>query len=445
MAPSAWQSLGILLAFNFAILAHFWIRGAHGACLVRLDITNSSLAFSGTSAASLVPGSGFPVTIKDDSMTIGLEGPMYFSLSGTEVCPTTTAGFQQAAASMSLMSAPSGYIYKSVVLYPPVLPAGVMGLPLNISNLAFNLTITAAAPAPAARSSTGAIPVTVSSHILEGYVYSNSPLTGGAQLQPIADNIISTTKGTAELSLQKNDIGSSILTLTVPDFSMNFLSETAGIVSGKAWNGSLKYSFSGPLTLSGIVNCPKDCGNFGRCVASNSSSSSKRNETTAAAAAAVSSTYACECECGWAVSSKTGRCDIPAGTCPVYTGAAAALPLMNGSSSRASSKESNQQAACSDGGVVAATAGQCPNHYGFDVFTKTCSRCSEGFGGPGCRLCTTDAACQVSWDCPTAMHTCSTVHVLLSTSPCSPQHVSAWQLRLQEGLTFSDFLQPLAP
>jgi len=102
-----------------------------------------------------------------------------------------------------------------------------MGLPLNISNLAFNLTITAAAAAaaPAAgRPLAGATPVTVHSHILEGYVYSNTPRTGGAQLQPLADNITSTTSGIAELFLQKNDVGSSILTLSVPDFSMHFLS-----------------------------------------------------------------------------------------------------------------------------------------------------------------------------------------------------------------------------
>eukprot|EP00775_Hariotina_reticulata_P001880 gene1880-2215_t len=152
---------------------------------------------------------------------------------------------------MILTSAPSGYTYKPVVMYPANLHAGVMGLPLNVSNLAFNLTITAAAAA--AGPSTGAVAVTVHSHILEGYVYSNTPLTGGAQLQPIADNITSTTSGTAELSLQKNSIGSSTLTLVVPDFSMNFISVTAGVV-GAGKSGS--WRSSGTVAVDGVAVGP---------------------------------------------------------------------------------------------------------------------------------------------------------------------------------------------
>jgi hypothetical protein len=47
------------------------------------------------------------------------------------------------------------------------------------------------------------------------------------------------------------------------------------------------------------------------------------------------------------------------------------------------------------GDSVAATAGTCPVHYGFDIFTKSCTKCDEGWGGPACKQCATDDACKV--------------------------------------------------
>lgn len=133
------------------------------------------------------------------------------------------------------------------------------------------------------------------------------------------------------------------------------------------------------------MGCPVDCGSFGRCVAANSSSAAPRARRG----------YACECECGWAVDGATGRCDVPAGTCPLFPaggGAAAMLMLEGGNGSRSVGGGD----ACAGGDAVAATGGSCPAKYGFDIASKTCKRCeAEGWGGVGCRQCTTDDACKV--------------------------------------------------
>lgn len=132
-----------------------------------------------------------------------------------------------------------------------------------------------------------------------------------------------------------------------------------------------------------------DCGPYGRCILLNATSRS----TAAAAGGSGSSPYACECECGYTADPATGRCNVAQGFCPLFSssGSGGNIVLL-GNASRGSDAAGSS---CSGGDSVAATAGTCPAKYGFDVFTKTCSRCEDGWGGPACKLCATDDACKV--------------------------------------------------
>jgi hypothetical protein len=158
---------------------------------------------------------------------------------------------------------------------------------------------------------------------------------------------------------------------------------------------------TGPLTLTGIVNCPVDCGSHGRCVALSNATATP----AARSSSSSSSGFACECECGWAADPATGRCEAPGDTCPLFP---SGFLLPNGSVSAGSSAASASRLfvaggggraggdACPDSGAVAATGGSCPATYGFDYVSKTCTRCQPGWGGAGCRQCVTDDACRVS-------------------------------------------------
>jgi len=147
---------------------------------------------------------------------------------------------------------------------------------------------------------------------------------------------------------------------------------------------------AGALYLSGLVNCPVDCGDFGRCVALNSSSSSSSSS--------AAGQFGCECECGYSPDPSTGRCEVANGTCPLFgSSSSGSSVVLLSNTSRSGGGSSSDGSGCSGGGdAVAATAGTCPAKYGFDVFSKTCTRCEDGWGGPSCKLCATDEACKVS-------------------------------------------------
>ena len=146
---------------------------------------------------------------------------------------------------------------------------------------------------------------------------------------------------------------------------------------------------TGALQLSGLVNCPIDCGNFGRCTTANATDGTK---------AAAAPQYVCECECGYTTDPKTGRCDISNGYCPAFPSSSSGSIALLANASRATNSSSGSEGCVATGGdAVAATAGTCPAKYGFDVNAKVCTRCEqEGWGGPACKLCQTDDACRVS-------------------------------------------------
>jgi hypothetical protein len=80
------------------------------------------------------------------------------------------------------------------------------------------------------------------------------------------------------------------------------------------------------------------------------------------------------------------------GFCPLFSsssGSSGNVVLLNGSS------KGDAAAGGCTGDSVAATAGTCPAHYGFDIFTKSCTKCEDGWGGPACKQCSTDDACKV--------------------------------------------------
>jgi hypothetical protein len=358
------------------------------SCLIRLEIGSSSLAFNGASAASLMPGA-FPVAPIDVDTRYSLVGAMWAQIPGNSCPPPNQQAWAQAIAAgpITITSAPSPYHYKPLEVSPD-LQLAVMGLPLNMSSLSLNVTLTSNPGATAA-----ALPLTVAAMIADGHVFSDTVMTGGPQLQQMA-NERSTSSATASLSVttppgQAGAKSTAYLNVTIPDFNVKFVTKTTGSVGGRPWSGSLTFTLAGKVQLSGVLGCPRDCGAYGRCVAVSSSTAANN---AAAAAAAGNSSYACECECGWAVDPASGRCELASGTCPIYRSSSGTRSLSLIDSSGANSSGSG----C-DSTAVMAQGGACPANYGFDVFTKTCSKCdAPDWSGPNCKLCTADKACQVS-------------------------------------------------
>lgn len=222
---------------------------ARADCLVRLDISQATqLTFSGTSQASIVP-TAFPVDVVDAGSgppKIGLTGSMYLKAAGS-TCPSTPEEWLAAAGSMQLTSAPSAFHYKPVSLFPPTLATEVMGVPLNISNLELNITLSSKGPAPAAQDSP--FRMGVNATVTHGFIYSNSPLTGGAQLQALAAvNSISASKALLNLTQPKGGPAQGSaqqLNLVLPEFKLTFVSKTSGMAGSRPWSGQLTFSLTG--------------------------------------------------------------------------------------------------------------------------------------------------------------------------------------------------------
>uniref|UniRef100_A0A383V3X3 ABC transporter domain-containing protein n=1 Tax=Tetradesmus obliquus TaxID=3088 RepID=A0A383V3X3_TETOB len=336
-----------------------------------------------------MPGS-FPVAPKDVDTRYSLVGAMWAQLPGSSCPPPNQQAWAKALASgpITITSAPSPYHYTPLEVSPD-LQLAVMGLPLNMSSLSLNVTLTSKPGSAAA-----ALPLTVAATIADGYVFSDTVMTGGPQLQQMAPERSSTT-ATASLAVTTSPTGqpgakqasTSSLNITIPDFKVQFVGKTAGSVGGRPWNGTLTFSLAGPVQLSGLLGCPRDCGPYGRCVAVSNATVA----TGSAAAAAGNVSYACECECGWAVDPASGKCELASGTCPIYRSSSGSRSLSLIDSS------GNSSSGCSSDGStpVMAQGGACPANYGFDVFSKTCSKCdAPDWSGPNCKLCTSDKACQ---------------------------------------------------
>jgi hypothetical protein len=333
-----------------------------------------------------MPGA-FTVAPIDVDTRYNLVGAMWAQIPGNSCPPPNQQAWAKAIAAgpITITSAPSPYHYKPLEVSPD-LQLAVMGLPLNMSSLSLNVTLTSKPGATAAT-----VPLTVAAVIADGHVFSDTVMTGGPQLQQMA-NERSSSAATASLSVttppaQPGAKPTSYLNVTIPDFNVTFVSKTTGSVGGRPWNGSLTFTLAGTVQLSGVLGCPRDCGAYGRCVAVGSSAATG----SAAAAAAGNSSYACECECGWAVDPASGRCELASGTCPIYRSSSGTRSL-----SLIDSSGTNSSGCSSDSTAVMAQDGACPANYGFDVFTKTCNKCdAPDWSGPNCKLCTADKACQV--------------------------------------------------
>jgi hypothetical protein len=153
-----------------------------------------------------------------------------------------------------LTSAPSGYHYKPLAVSPPLLPLSVLGVPLNMSALELNMTLrsSSAGNSKAAAGNGEPLSFGVNASVLHGHIYSNTPLTGGPQLQPLGPAVsVSTTP--ARLNLTAPGGGSPAgsagsaqqLIIVLPEFKVTFEGKTYGVAGGKPWSGSLTFSLSG--------------------------------------------------------------------------------------------------------------------------------------------------------------------------------------------------------
>lgn len=344
-------------------------------CTARFEVVagqqnGTSLKFSGTSAYSLVPGS-FPVKLNDPSTLVGLSGVMFASAPSAAACPADAAGWR-ALGALSVSSAPSRFYYQPLQVFPEMLYANVLRVPLNISRLALNLTLSVAGGAAAG----AAFPVAVQAAVTDGYVFSNTSITGGPQLNKL--NVTGTFSSEEQAAFEevKGKDGRRWLHLVVPEFSVNFSSFSSSAFKG---SGRMDFALRGRLVMRApLSGCVRDCGPHGRCAA--------------AGGAGKATTAACECECGWGADRLSGACTVPLGYCSIYGGAAAVTAV--GAGAPAAGAGAGAGAAAATSAAPAAAAGAtCPAGFGYNVRTEGCDRCSDGFGGPGCSMCSSDAAC----------------------------------------------------
>jgi hypothetical protein len=184
-----------------------------------------------------------------------MSGSMYLKTAGS-TCPTTADEWRKAAGSLQITAAPSGFVYKPIAMFPPLLATEVMSVPLNISALQLNMTLSSRGPAPAATDSP--FRMAVNANVTHGFVFSDSPMTGGAQLQALsANNSISTSRALLNLTRpagQRQAAGpaqgsAQQLNIVLPEFSLTFNSKTSGMVGSRPWSGSLTFSLAGGCTL----------------------------------------------------------------------------------------------------------------------------------------------------------------------------------------------------
>jgi ABC-type multidrug transport system ATPase subunit len=391
---------------------------------LRFDVDSalSSFSFSGQSAYSKVAQgkTSFPVTLKPP-VPLTLQGALWGGLvdggdGDNDGCPTDASEWRAALPRLRLASGPSAYAFEPLRLSPPSLYLSVFGVPLNITGLEYNLTLSGAPiPAAAGAASSRSPPpppgtLAVSATQLGAYVFSNTTLTGGAKLDPMGGE--KATGFTRAVRFEIDDGGGGTggsknataaaatasqssppsIVLTIPGLNLTFASNTSGSsVAGEGY-GTLRTTLTGTLVLRaplpGSPSCPAGgCGPYGRCVLGAGNS----NNVTAASAAGAKGR--CECQCGWALSPKTGRCEVPGGaTCPLYPsgfGGAFAAGAASGGGAGAS-----DLCADADGASAAALRGACPQGYGYDPAQQRCERCPQGFGGAGCATCSGDAACR---------------------------------------------------
>jgi ABC-type multidrug transport system ATPase subunit len=405
--------------------------------LLRFDVDSalSSFSFSGQSAYSKV-GNGktsFPVTQKP-AVPLTLQGALWGGLvsggaGASSACPPPTAeAWRAALPRLRLASGPSPYAFEPLRLTPSQLYLSVFGVPLNISGLEYNLTLTGGGKGGAGAGGAGdeAGILAVSATQLAAYVFSNTSLTGGAKLDPMGGEKFTGFTRPVKVELVEDDgaaaaakknknktvaatSASSLpsIVLTIPGFNLTFASNTSGSsVAGEGF-GTLRTMLNGTLVLRAALptpSCPPGgCGPYGRCVSAAAAANTTATTTT--------TTSKCECQCGWALSPKTGRCEVPGGAvCPIFPSG------FGGSFGRAASAltgggiGSGDATACAGEESASALAlrGTCPKGFGFNVADKACQRCPDGFGGADCATCQEDAACRSSLPGAPATATCST-------------------------------------
>lgn len=238
----------------FLLIATSFAAVARSECVVRLDIHPATqLTFTGTSQASIIP-TPFPLVVQDvggEPPRIGLSGSMYLKTAGS-TCPSTADEWRKAAGSLQIAAAPSGFVYKPISMFPTLLATEVMSVPLNISALQLNMTLSSRGPAPATPDSP--FRMAVNANVTHGFVFSNSPLTGGAQLQALsANNSISTSRALLNLTRPAGQRQGAApaqgsaqqLNIVLPEFKLTFNSKTSGMVGSRPWSGSLTFSLTG--------------------------------------------------------------------------------------------------------------------------------------------------------------------------------------------------------
>ena len=316
-----------------------------------------------------------PLQPANPGVVSGLQGELTASLLGD--CPTDAAALAAALTSAQLSTTPST---GALQFYPAQVAVEAAGLAtLQWTDIYFNTSLTLAPSAAA----------TLSMVISQGWTNSSSLVSpGGERIELTGVQATNTSTPQISQATSTTTSGGGVVVITVPTLLLTFPSSYNTTFGGAPLEGGADYILTGTLVLEAAVGCSAPCGENGRC----------------STAAEDGSSVGCECECGWG----GADCSIPSGFCPRFptepSSSSAVCPVLpltpappvpDGSSCGAS--------LCTEFQESNSTAGACA--------------CKEGWNGPGCDACETNAACSTFFSASSGtdvVSTCSTSRLYTS-------------------------------
>lgn len=373
-----WESTWKVLPFCTFILLLCCVIAQ--ACVIRLDLdpSTSQLNYSAIAVCSINRVSNITSALspRPGSAPIGLSGSMFLRVDGAPECPSTLEAWATALVSTTLSSSPSPLIYKPLDLYPPLLSVfpGALPFPVNFSGLTMNIDF-GNISTPTRGPSQLEFTTGVRGQLTAGQSFSNDPVcSSGPTLQAMGgESFTNTTQGVLKL-LETN--GARELVLSFPAFAMKLVSVTERPARNAV--GILTHMYEGSVTMKAVLNCPRYCGDFGKCVATKSTS------------------YACQCECGWALDPSTGQCTVPQGVCSLFANSSSAAQLVLEPPIRPPPSTPTTTEDTPPGS-------QCPAGSGYIARTRSCRVCPSGFQKQECGFCRDNAACQAALNSQSAV------------------------------------------
>ena len=339
-------------------------------CIVEfvIDTSASSVALT----ASVVQPLPLNLDVSNEEyINQGIQGSFYVRLgAGTcsDVVPTGADLLEELENGADLLSGEPGLIkfYPSNITFT----AAAVGTTVNVWNLGFSMSLALGSltgpKATGEDTEDGQLSGELRSVSEDGDVFTSSVIVPQGENFPFGEH------PSANSVLVSTSVNGSSVVLNVTDFNVTmavpYTSEVSPVLDSLAY-----YRLIGNVVLRGVAGCDAgSCGPNGRC------------------GVGPGEQVACQCICGWSGTS----CDVKSGYCSEYGG---------GSSAQLGPLSCPVGASATAPGLASPAAVLQPcSSYGGDlrcnpIFEATndegrCT-CKDGFSGPRCEACETDAAC----------------------------------------------------